>query len=160
MIHNDVLRSVRYMLNLKDRELVQVFALADLEIPLDIVQDYLLDEEDPHFREMPDDIMDTFLNGLIYLRRGKDPNRPPLPLEKPMTNNTALKKLRVAFELRESDIVDILRQAGFPVSPHELNAFFRRPDHVNFRECGDQYLRNFLKGLTQRVLGKDTRQKK
>ncbi|MCC6375065.1 MAG: DUF1456 family protein, partial [Moraxellaceae bacterium] len=31
---------------------------------------------------------------------------------------------------------------------HELGAIFRKEGHHNYRECGDQFLRNFLKGLT------------
>ncbi|MCT6568460.1 DUF1456 family protein, partial [Staphylococcus aureus] len=27
----------------------------------------------------------------------------------------------------------------------------RNPDHKNYRECGDQFLRYFLRGLTQRL---------
>jgi len=43
--------------------------------------------------------------------------------------------------------------AGFPVSKPELSALFRQPGHKNFRQCGDQLLRNFLKGLTLRMRG-------
>ena len=43
--------------------------------------------------------------------------------------------------------------AGFPVSKPELTALFRQPGHKNYRPCGDQMLRNFLKGLTLRVRG-------
>ena len=32
----------------------------------------------------------------------------------------------------------------------ELGALFRAPGHRHYRECGDQILRNFLRGLTQR----------
>lgn len=151
MIHNDVLRSVRFMLNLRDQKLVEITALAGLEVPLDIMKEYLKSEDDPDFRLCPDDVMASFLDGLIYFRRGKDPARPPMPTELPITNNTVLKKMRVAFELKEDDIVALLRQAGFEVAAPELSAFFRRKGHPNFRECGDQYLRNFLKGLTQRL---------
>ncbi len=28
----------------------------------------------------------------------------------------------------------------------------RAPDHKNYRECGDQFLRNFLRGLTHRCI--------
>ena len=35
----------------------------------------------------------------------------------------------------------------------ELNALFRSPEHKNYRACGDQLLRNFLRGLTQRQRG-------
>jgi len=47
----------------------------------------------------------------------------------------------------------ILADAGFPISKPELSALFRQPGHKNFRLCGDQLLRNFLKGLTLRVRG-------
>jgi uncharacterized protein YehS (DUF1456 family) len=75
------------------------------------------------------------------------------PVEKRVTNNVVLKKLRVAFELKDIDMHQILADAGFPISKPELSALFRQPGHKNFRLCGDQLLRNFLKGLTLRVRG-------
>jgi uncharacterized protein YehS (DUF1456 family) len=149
MIHNDVLRSLRYMLNLRDTNLGGIWELAGPPVPLENIQRYLKTEDDPGFEACPDDLMAQFLDGLIYYRRGKDPARPPIPIELPTTNNVVMKKLRVAFELKEDDIVTLLRQAGFEVSGPELSAFFRRPNHSNYRPCGDQYLRNFLKGLSQ-----------
>jgi uncharacterized protein YehS (DUF1456 family) len=64
-----------------------------------------------------------------------------------MTNNDILKKLRVALKLRDEDIITILRLVDFPVSKSEVNALFRTEDHPNYKECGDQLLRNFLNGL-------------
>lgn len=64
-----------------------------------------------------------------------------------MTNNDIFKKLRVALMLRDDDIVEILKLADFEVGKSELGAFFRKEDHPNYRECGDQILRNFLNGL-------------
>ncbi|SHJ26202.1 DUF1456 family protein [Pseudozobellia thermophila] len=64
-----------------------------------------------------------------------------------MTNNDIFKKLRVALMLRDDEIVDILKQVDFNISKSELGAFFRKEDHPNYRECGDQVLRNFLNGL-------------
>lgn len=149
MIHNDVLRSIRHMLKLRDTKLLEILKLAGTEVPLEEFQLYLKSEDDAGFLPCPDKVMAHFLDGLIYFKRGKDPSRPALPIELPVTNNTVLKKLRVAFELKETDILEILSKAGFAVSAPELNAFFRRKDHSNYRECGDQYLRNFLRGLTQ-----------
>ena len=48
---------------------------------------------------------------------------------------------------------DIFASAGFPIGKPELSAFFRQRDHKHYRLCGDQLLRNFLKGLTLRVRG-------
>jgi uncharacterized protein YehS (DUF1456 family) len=64
-----------------------------------------------------------------------------------LTNNDILKKLRVALELKDEDVVKILKLADFDISKSELNALYRKPDHPNYKSCGDQLLRNFLNGL-------------
>lgn len=64
-----------------------------------------------------------------------------------LTNNDILKKLRVALELKDEDVVQILKLADFKISKSELNALYRKPDHPNYKSCGDQLLRNFLNGL-------------
>jgi len=64
-----------------------------------------------------------------------------------MTNNDILKKLRVALKLRDEDIIQVLKLAEFSVTKSEVNALFRAEDHPNYKECGDQLLRNFLNGL-------------
>ena len=64
-----------------------------------------------------------------------------------MTNNDIFKKLRVALQLRDDQIAEILLLVDFRISTAELGAFFRKEDHPNFKKCGDQILRNFLNGL-------------
>tara|TARA_R110002051_G_scaffold77228_2_gene140697 strand:+ start:7921 stop:8310 length:390 start_codon:yes stop_codon:yes gene_type:complete len=64
-----------------------------------------------------------------------------------MTNNDIFKKLRVALKFRDDEIVEILQLVDFKISKSELGAFFRKEDHPNYMECGDQVLRNFLNGL-------------
>ncbi|MCX2482670.1 DUF1456 family protein [Pedobacter sp. MR2016-24] len=64
-----------------------------------------------------------------------------------MSNNDILKKLRVALELNNEDIIHILGLVNFKVTKSELGSFFRSEDHPNFKPCGDQILRNFLNGL-------------
>lgn len=70
-----------------------------------------------------------------------------------MTNNDILKKLRIALKLRDTDIIEILKLAEFEVSKSELSALFRKEDHPNYKECGDQLLRRFLNGLIIRNRG-------
>ena len=70
-----------------------------------------------------------------------------------MTNNDILKKLRVALMLRDDEIVEILKLVDFKISKSELGAFFRKEDHPNYVECGDQILRNFLNGLVIHLRG-------
>lgn len=64
-----------------------------------------------------------------------------------MNNNDVFKKLRVALQLRDDQIIEILNLVNFRVSKGELGNIFRSEDHPNFMECGDQLLRNFLNGL-------------
>jgi len=70
-----------------------------------------------------------------------------------MTNNDILKKLRVALQLKDDDIVKILSLVDFKVTTSELSAIFRKEDHPNYKECGDQLLRNFLNGLIIHLRG-------
>jgi uncharacterized protein YehS (DUF1456 family) len=74
--------------------------------------------------------------------------------EKAMTNNEILKKLRIALELKDADIIEILKLADFEISKSEVSALFRKRDHRNYKACGDQVLRNFLNGLIVRNRGK------
>ncbi|MGN7839530.1 DUF1456 family protein [Stenotrophomonas sp. 22385] len=155
MINNDVLRSIRYMLDLSDGKIAEICALADPAFVVDKadVPGWLRKEDEEGFVACDDRTLAHFLDGLIVQFRGRDETQPLRPVEKRITNNLVLKKLRVAFELKDVDMHSIFESAGFPVSKPELSALFRQPDHKNFRACGDQLLRNFLKGLTLRVRG-------
>jgi uncharacterized protein YehS (DUF1456 family) len=155
MITNDVLRSLRYMLDLSDAAIIDTVRLADPAFVLERadVQAWLRKEGEDGFADCPDAVLVRFLDGLVVHYRGADDSRPPRPFEARITNNLVLKKLRVAFELKDVDMHDAFAAAGFPVSKPELSALFRQPGHKNYRPCGDQMLRNFLKGLTLRVRG-------
>ena len=153
MIHNDVLRSVRYMLDISDKKVIEIIKLGGMDVALEDLVTYLdkKEEDEEGFVRCPDEVMAHFLDGLVLHRRGRNEQLPPRPVEKRITNNLVLKKLRVAFELRDEDMHRAFDEAGFPVTKPELSALFRQPDHRNYRACGDQMLRNFLKGLTLRL---------
>ena len=155
MINNDVLRSIRYMLDLSDQKVVEIARLADpaLVLEREDVRGFLLKEDEPGYVACNDEVLAHVLDGLIVHRRGRDERNPPRPVDARISNNAVLKKLRVAFELTDADMHQIFADAGFPVSKPELSALFRQAGHRNFRPCGDQLLRNFLKGLTLRVRG-------
>ncbi|HNP32515.1 MAG TPA: DUF1456 family protein [Flavobacterium sp.] len=70
-----------------------------------------------------------------------------------MNNNDIFKKLRVALQLRDDQIVEILQLVDFRISKGEIGNFFRNADHPKFMECGDQVLRNFLNGLVIHLRG-------
>jgi uncharacterized protein YehS (DUF1456 family) len=90
-----------------------------------------------------------FLNGLIVDKRGKKEGPLPEP-EQRLTNNIVFTKLKIALNLKADDVLEILAQVNLSMSKHELSAFFRKPGHKHYRDCKDQVLRNFLKGLQLR----------
>ena len=158
MTNNDILRSVRYTLDLADHKIADIIKLGGETVDKADVARWLLNEDDREYLECGHLAMNAFLDGLITLRRG--PREPQAGQETPavkvvsrVTNNLALKKLRIAFEMKEDDLVDLFNRAQFRISRPEISALFRAPGHKNYRACGDQVLRNFLKGLTMRVRG-------
>jgi len=152
MINNDVLRSIRYMLDLSDAKVVEIVQLIDPAFPLDKagIPALLKKEDDPGMLPCSDALLAHFLDGLIVYYRGREESQPQRPVEKRITNNLVLKKLRVAFQLKDVDMHEIFEEAGFPLGKPEMTALFRQPGHKHYRPCGDQILRNFLKGLTLR----------
>ena len=152
MINNDVMRSIRYMLDLSDSKVVEITRLADTEFPLEKEEIPALLKRDGEEGAVIciDSVLAHFLDGLVLYYRGRDESLPPRPVETRITNNLVLKKLRVAFQLKDVDMHDTFIAAGFPLTKPELTALFRQPGHKHYRPCGDQILRNFLKGLTLR----------
>ncbi|HEX5756913.1 MAG TPA: DUF1456 family protein [Arenimonas sp.] len=157
MLNNDILRSIRYMLDLSDQKVVEIVQLAKADFPLDKseIPDLVRKEGEEGFVECSMPVLAHFLDGLVVYRRGRDDSRPPRPVETHVSNNVVLKKLRVAFELKDVDLHAIFENAGFPVSKPEMSAFFRDRNHKHYRQCGDQLLRNFLRGLTMRLRPQD-----
>jgi uncharacterized protein YehS (DUF1456 family) len=153
MTNNDVIRSIRYILDINDKKVVEIIALSGFKIGVQEIEYYLRDEEDPAFQPCGDEVMSHFLDGLIFFKRGKDDSKPRHEFEYPVSNNLVLKKLRVAFALKEPDMHEILENGGYRVGRAELSAFLRKRDHPNYRDCGDQVLRYFLKGLKLRIRG-------
>ena len=68
---------------------------------------------EPGYADCSDSLLSHFLDGLVLHRRGRNDALPPRPVEKRISNNLVLKKLRVAFELKDEDIHDIFDAAGF-----------------------------------------------
>lgn len=152
MDNNDILRRLRYALNITDLKVIELFELAGYEMARPELESIFKKEEEPGYVECDDSVMRLFLEGLIISRRGKreESAGSPPPTRKPrrLANNEVLKSIRIALELKDDDIIGILRLAGVEISKSELTALFRNPAHTNYRPCGDQFLRNFLAGLT------------
>jgi uncharacterized protein YehS (DUF1456 family) len=152
MTNNDILRQLRYALNINDSRMIEIFKLADYEIEEAKLPGLLKQEDDEGFVHCGDAVLGSFLDGLILYKRGRKEIKPGEPgkSDSRLTNNAVLKKLRIALELKEDDMLAILKPADVDISKPELTALFRKEGHRNYKECGDQFLRKFLKGLSIR----------
>jgi len=146
MINNDILRRIRYTFDFDDLKMIALFGLADHQVTREQISDWLKKDDDSAYQKCSDTQLAIFLNGLINDKRGKKEGPQPEP-EQHLTNNIIFRKLKIALNLKDEDILEIMDLANFCMSKHELSAFFRKPAHKNYRDCKDQILRNFLKGM-------------
>lgn len=149
MTNNDILRRLRYILNIKDTKIIKILSLVGYQVPLPRVVSWLKKEESDDFTVCSDKDLIAFLDGLIIEKRGKkeEPkDAKPKPPQK-LNNNLIFLKLKIAFDLKSDDVLDILELSEYNISSSELSAFFRKNTHRHYRACKDQILRKFLKGL-------------
>ena len=152
MTNNDFLRRLRYALNIKDNVMVQIFKKGNITVTREDVLDYLKKDIDEGFKKLTNNDLISFLDGLIIQKRGKREDGTPPPkikITKNNLNNILLRKLRIALAFKSYDMIRIFKLGGIEISEGELSALFRREDHKNYKECGDKYVRVFLKGLTE-----------
>lgn len=167
MNNNDILIRLRYALDIKNIDMVKIFKLGGVELtkeeilmiltkPKDHYHDEVRSHDDLEENEesikCSNEMLDSFLNGFIIFKRGKQDQtavqgQTPSSIKGGNVNNIMLKKLKIALSLTSEDMIDLLKLAGVTVTKGELGAVFRKEGHKNYKECGDRYARNFLKGL-------------
>ncbi|MEC2076124.1 DUF1456 family protein [Metabacillus fastidiosus] len=165
MDNNDILIRLRYAMEIKNKEMAEIFKLGGVDITVPEVIKVLTksDEDDIENEDQikcNNSMLDSFLNGFIIYKRGKQEPKPGQPnvQETPVNkganvNNILLKKVKIALALTAEDMLDIFEEAGITVTKGELGALLRKEGHKNYKECGDKYARNFLKGLAIKYRG-------
>ena len=150
MTTNDILKRVRYAVRLGDAAMLDMLDKGSKSVSRELLDSWFLDEGDAAYAECPRDALGALLDGMILVLRGPS-DRPPEPgaVAEVPDNNMVLKKLRIALELKEEDLIAIMKLSNVELSRNELTALFRKRGHKNYRECMDQFLRNFLAGLAK-----------
>ena len=146
MTNNAVLKKLRYTFDYKDDKMMALFASGGQEVTRAELSDWLKKDDDPDFKGIYDKQLATFLNGFINEKRGKRDGEQPAP-EKSLNNNIIFRKLKIALNVTDEDIISIFELADLKVSKPEISALFRNPNHKHYRLCKDQFLRNFLLGM-------------
>ena len=150
MDNNELLRRLRYALQVDDQAAVRILKQGGLKATLEDVGTWRLKEEEPEFAGCPNEVISAFLAGYIVERRGVQAGKPvPPPSKAFVENNTVLKLIKIALTLRSEDLQTCMETGGASVSVSEVNALLRKPDSRNYRQCGDQILRQFLNGIGQ-----------
>jgi uncharacterized protein YehS (DUF1456 family) len=166
MNNNEIMIELRDNLNMETMDMVEIFNLGDFEITeaellkMFKVTEYSSVEETSaavamgEYLKCDDVALESFLNGFIILKRGKQEpkegqsEKPPLAIKsRKSVNNVMLKKLKIAFSLTNDDMVDLFKESGIYVSKGDLTTFFRKEGHKHYKRCSDEYLKGFLKGL-------------
>lgn len=163
MNNNDRLIRLRYALDIKENDMIEMFKLGGIQVTKEEVEKMLVnpdkfeeDEEvDPDSYIIVDNtVLISFLNGLITFKRGKKDSgkNDSLKAEEPLKNslsinNEMLKKVKIALSLTSDDLLDIFYDVDVDISKSELSALLRKEGHRNYKVCLDRYARNFLKGL-------------
>lgn len=152
MDNNDLMRRIRYAVQLDDAETARLIVLGAWQADKVDAAAWRLREDDTDYAVCPDEALTSLLDGLVLDRRGPPPVGPNAPPPSPQRsdNNRVLKQLRIALELQAADVHELIAAGGGRLGKSELGALFRKPGTRNFRACGDQVLRWFLTGLATR----------
>jgi uncharacterized protein YehS (DUF1456 family) len=162
MDNNDILIRLRYALEIKNKEMAEIFKLGGMDVTVPEVIKILTRSDDENDEQIKcnNSMLDSFLNGFIIFKRGKQEPKPGQPeIHEPALkkganmNNLLLKKVKIALSLTTEDMLDIFEEAGIMVTKGELGALLRKEGHKNYKECGDKFARNFLKGLAFKYRG-------
>lgn len=146
MTNNYYLRRLRYTFAFTDTKMLELWALAGEAVTRQQVSAWLKKDDDPDCVNCSDLMLAVFLNGLINDLRGKKEG-PQIPPESRLNNNIILRKLKIALNLRDEDICNIINSGGDFIGKSELSAFFRKVGHRHYRELQDQMMRKFMQGL-------------
>jgi uncharacterized protein YehS (DUF1456 family) len=116
--NNYFLRRLRYTFDFNDTKMIELWALADKEVTREQVTAWLKKDDDPDFINCSDRMLAIFLNGLINDLRGKK-DGPQMEPESRLNNNIILRKLKIALNLRDDDICEIINSAGLTIGKSE-----------------------------------------
>lgn len=163
MTNNDILIRLRYALDIRDIDMVEMFKLGGVDVTKEDVQMMLKKtyeedeyEESEEVFKINNKKLESFLNGFITFKRGKQdpkPGQPSAPPQPEPVNNMLLKKVKIALSLTSEDMIEVLELAGVSISKGELGAILRKVGHKNYKNCLDKFARNFLKGLAIKYRG-------
>ena len=146
MINNDIIRRISTVFDFDNKKIQAIAALSECEISSEQLTRFFKEKDDVSYIAVTDTELAGFLNGLIIEKRGEKEG-PLRENELELNNNAIFNKLKIALSLQADEVLAILELAELSLGKYELSAFFRNVNHKHYRECSDDVLSSFLKGL-------------
>ena len=149
MANNDIIRSICDALNIDDTAMIQIFKESGREVGQSTISAFLKSEDEDGYIPCNDPVFGFLLDGLIIYKRGRKDHKPSSPAQPvvSLTRNDIMKKLRIALELKEDNLVSIFKYGRIEITKNDLSAFFRKEGNKHYKECSDKIFNGFLKGL-------------
>ena len=146
---NDILFKIKTALSLDNKTIIEAYALVGYEMSQDRLENILKKYQDKGYEEATYEELGLFLDGLVLLKRGENSTPKEENEVVELTNNLILKKLRVALELKEAQLVILFALAEVTITKRQIGSLFRKEGGKNFKPCSDELLLSFLEGLDE-----------
>lgn len=146
MINNDILRRLNTIFDFTDEQVINIFSLGGGSVSAEQLAAFYKEKNDSGYNALLDVELASFLNGLIIEKRGQKEGV-VREAEKELSNNIIFNKVKIALALKADEVIAVLELAELSLGKYELSAFFRSTHHKHYRDCSDEVLSAFLKGL-------------
>ncbi len=146
---NDIFFKLKKALSLSYEDMIKAYALAEYKMTKERLESILKRRQDKGYTEASYEELGVFLDGLILLKRGVSDKVATDDEAVPLTNNLILKKVRVAMNLKEPELVILFALADVDLTKRQISYLFRREGTKNFKACSDELLMVFLEGLDE-----------
>lgn len=146
MTNNDILRRIKLAFKFDETKMRQIFACAGFNVSSEQITDWFRPEDELEFQDVADIQLAIFLNGFIVAENGPK-SKEKIKHEKELTNNLILGKLKTALNLKDIEIIQLLKSVQYTISQAELKALLCKPNQEHYQPCKDQILKLFLQAI-------------
>jgi len=146
---NDILFKLKTALSIDNVNMIKAYALAEYEMKEEHLENILKRRQDTGYEDATYEELGVFLDGLVLLKRGPSDKVTNEDETVALTNNLILKKVRVAMELKEAELVILFALGEVSLTKRQIGSLFRKEGGKNFKECSDEFLMAFLDGLDE-----------
>jgi len=147
MTPSEIIKELKVALDLNRAQIMHLYELEEFPITKERLDSILKNRSKKNSSNATYEELGVFLDGLISQKRGKPKAAPAEDVV--LDNNLILKKLRVALNLKDTEIAIIFELADFKISKSAMKDLFRSYTHPKYRECDNKTLKAFIEGLNE-----------